>query len=70
LSTALRQPEISVKVVEERRVPELGPSPLAVEDRERDEELGESVALLLEELGELVREFACVGHTRIVSCVF
>jgi hypothetical protein len=56
-----------VQVVEERVVSEVDPSANAVEVRERDEKACESVTLLLEELGEVVREFACGRHEPRVS---
>jgi hypothetical protein len=61
-STA-REAQVVVQVVEERRVPELDPSALPVEVRKGDEEDGEGVALLLEQLGEMVGEFACVHES-------
>jgi len=57
-------------LAEERDVAQVPPQAAPVEVRERDQEVCESVVLLPKELGETIREFACVRHARIVSCVF
>jgi hypothetical protein len=67
---AVRESEPVVEVVEQRAVPEVGPPALGVEVREGDEEVGERVALVLQELGESVGEFARSVHERIVSLNF
>jgi hypothetical protein len=56
-----------VQEVEEARVPHLEPPALAVEVRQRDEEVGEGAVLPGEQLGEALREVAGVVHPGIVS---
>jgi hypothetical protein len=56
-----------VQEVEERSVAELEPQALRVKGRERNEELAEGGALAGEEVGETIRERACVFHEAIFS---
>ncbi len=65
----LGKAQLPVQEVEQRAVPQLEPSPLAVEDREGDEELGERVVLAAEEVGEAGGLFAGGRHSRRVACV-
>jgi hypothetical protein len=50
-------------------VPELAPLPLAIEGRERDEEISERVALAAKKVGESSGVFTCGRHACIVACV-
>jgi hypothetical protein len=49
-------------------VTEVAPQTPLVEVREGDEEIGERLALVMEQLSETVREIACV-HEAIFACV-
>ncbi len=69
LRRAGREPELPPEEREEAGVPELHPPPLAVEDREGDEELRERVVLAAEEVGEAGGLFAGGRHARRVACV-
>src|SRR6266568_6158385 len=67
---ALREAELAVEEIEERRVPELEPAPLAVEGGEGEEEVGESALLLAEEPGEAGGLFQGTVHGESVSPEF
>jgi hypothetical protein len=67
LRRPLRDAELPVEEVEEARVTQRLPQPLAVEGGERDEEVGERRVLAAEEGGQLIGAFACDRDERIVS---
>jgi hypothetical protein len=68
LGGALRQVQLAVQEVKERRVAQLGPRAAMVEVRERDEELGERVVLAAEERGEVLGESVSGLHAKSLSC--
>jgi len=70
VSGALGEAELTVKEVEQRRMPELKPEPLPVEVGEGEEEVGESALLLAEEPGEAGGLFESAVHGESVSPVF
>ena len=49
---------------------QLAPELLPIEVGEREQKIGHGALLLAEEADEVVRELACGGHARSVSCEF
>jgi hypothetical protein len=63
----LGQVELAGEEVEERAVPELHPPALAIEGRERDEEVGHGVVLGAEQIGKPDGVFTSGRHERTIA---